>query len=346
VLAIVKGLEMNRFFSVLQKMDRTGKRTPTLNMAIPKFIVDEQALTDLDRQTLELVLDKPELPGDSDQEVSQAKTRAKKGRTEDRTVIDASRYINERVVAFHKFDTVEAEQYRKLYVEIVHARRTREIQTLLLTSALAGEGKSISALNLAITSAAAGDQHGVLLVDTDLRKPSIHTYLGIRTRCGLSDYLLGDTEYSQIFFKTQIPGLTIIPAGRRVSNPTTLLASTRMGQLFRDIKSQKQYSSIILDSSPVLLTSEPKILLQYVDTTILVVRAQKTPAEIIAQTIKILGEENILGCVLNGVTFSDFSLYNYYYNESYYHHGKTNNSKALPAALSDREGYETTHGDG
>ena len=143
-------------------------------MEIPKFIVDEQALTDLDRQTIELVWDKVELPDGSDQGVSREKARRKKGRTEDRTVIDVYRQINERVVAFHKFDTVEAEQYRKLYIEIVHARRTRELQTLLLTSALAGEGKSISALNLAITSAAAGDQHGVLLVDTDLRKPSIH----------------------------------------------------------------------------------------------------------------------------------------------------------------------------
>jgi receptor protein-tyrosine kinase/non-specific protein-tyrosine kinase len=310
-------------------------------MAIPKFIVDKQALTDLERQTIELVLDKPIFPDGSDQGVHRAQARPKKGRTEDRTVIDTYRHINERVVAFHKFDTVEAEQYRKLYIEIVHARRARTLQTLLLTSALAGEGKSISALNLAITSAAAGDQHGVLLVDTDLRKPSIHTYLGLRPSCGLSDYLLGDTEYSQIFCKTQIPGLTIIAAGRRVSNPTALLASPRMEQLFRDIKSQKQYSSIILDSSPVLLTSESKVLLQYVDSTILVVRAKKTPAEVISQTIKILGEENILGCVLNGVTFSDFSLYNYYYDENYYHHGPIKDSRSLPAARSDREGPET-----
>jgi capsular exopolysaccharide synthesis family protein len=338
---IVKGLAMNRFFSVFQKMDRSGQRTPTLNLAIPKFIVDEQALTDLDRQTIEFVLDKAKLPDGSDQEASRDKVRRQKGRTEGRTVIDAYRQINERAVAFHKFDTVEAEQYRKLYIEIVHARRTRELQIILLTSALAGEGKSITALNLAITSAAAGDQHGVLLVDTDLRKPSIHRYLGIHPRCGLSDYLLGDTEYSQIFFKTQIPGLTIIAAGRRVSNPTTLLASTRMEQLFRDIKSQKQYSSIILDSSPVLLTSESKVLLQYVDTTILVVRAKKTPTEVISQTIKILGEENVLGCVLNGVTFSDFPLYNYYYNNNYYNSGSINDSKALPAAFSESEGNET-----
>jgi protein-tyrosine kinase len=309
---------MNRLFSALHKMDHTGKRTPTLNLAIPKFIVDEQALTDLERQTIELVLDKLELPDNGDQGAGRTQARKKERRTENLKAVDENRRINERVVAFHTFDTVAAEQYRKLYIEIAQARRTRELKTLLMTSALAGEGKSISALNLAITSAAAGDQHGVLLIDTDLRKPSIHKYLGVHPKCGLTDYLLGDVEYSQIFFKTQIPGLTIIAAGRRVSNPTALLTSTRMEQLFRDVKAQKQYDSIILDSSPVLLTSEPKGLLQYVDTTILVVRAKKTPAEIVSQTIKILGEENILGCVLNGVTSSDFSFYHYYYSSDYY----------------------------
>ena len=113
-----------------------------------------QTLTDLDRQTIELVLDKLELPDNGDQGRRRAQARREKRRTENRKAIDAYRHINERVVAFHKFDTVAAEQYRKLYIEIAQARRTRALQTLLMTSALAGEGKSISALNLAITCAA------------------------------------------------------------------------------------------------------------------------------------------------------------------------------------------------
>ncbi len=337
---------MNKLFSALHKIDRTGKRTPTLNLAIPKFIADEQTLTDLDRQTIELVMDKLELIDNGAQGVGRAQARKKERRPENRTGIDENRHINERVVAFHQFDTVAAEQYRKLYIEIAQARRTRELQTLLMTSALAGEGKSISALNLAITAAAHESSQGILLIDTDLRKPSIHTYLGIHPTCGLTDYLLGDVEYSHIFVKTQIPGLTIISAGRRVSNPAALLASTRMEQLFQDIKSQKQYSSIILDSSPVLLTSESKGLLQYVDATILVVRAKKTPAEVVSQTIKILGEENILGCVLNGVTSSDFSLYNCYYNTDYYHNVQINSPKTLQTERSKREGHATTLVDG
>ena len=100
-----------------------------------------------------------------------------------------------------------------------------------------------------------------------------------------------------------------------------------MEQFIRDIKSQKQYSYVMLDTSPVLLTSESKGLLQFVDTAILVVRAKKTPAAVVSQAIKILGEEHILGCVLNGVTSSDLLWYRYAYKPDYY---TVPNSSQLP----------------
>jgi protein-tyrosine kinase len=274
-----------------------------------KYVMDEQVLVELDRQTIKLMPEQVELPDNGNQEGKRAQARRNKRRTENLKALDVYRRIHEYVMASPSFDPVAVEQYRKLYIEIAQARRTRPLQTLLITSPLAGEGKSISALNIAVTCAEHEGAHGVLLIDTDLRKPSIHQYLGIQPKWGLTDYLLGDVECSHIFFETQIPGLTLIAAGRKASNPTALFASARMAQLFQDIKSQKPYSSIILDSSPVLLTSEPKGLLQYVDTAILVVRASRTSAEVVSQTIKLLGKENILGCVLNAVTSSDFSFY-------------------------------------
>jgi capsular exopolysaccharide synthesis family protein len=288
-------------------MQHTGKWTPTLNSEILKSVVDAQARTDSDRQTIDPELDPLARSENGALGVVPRQGRREKRRKENRKTIDASKRVNERLVALHQFDTAAAEQYRKLYVEIVLARRTRTLQTFLITSALAGEGKSLSALNLAITSAATGDQQEVLLVDVDLRQPSIHKHLGMEPTCGLADYLLGDAEAAHIFIKTPIPGLTMIAAGSRVSNPTGLLASPRMGQLFQDVKAQKRYSSIILDSSPVLLAAESKGLLQYADTAILVVHARKTPREIVLQAIKTLGEENLLGCLLNGVVSSDVS---------------------------------------
>jgi protein-tyrosine kinase len=309
---------MNRLLSALRTMHDTGKWTPLLDPEAPEHVLDDPALTKLNGKATEPVLDTLALPDSGDQGLGRAQVRRQQSRPENLTAINRHPQIDARAVAFHQADTVAAEQYRKLFIELVQARRLRQLQTLLITSAVAGEGKSISALNLAITSATNGDQQGALLIDTDFRKPNIHKYLGIHPEWGLADYLLGEVEYSQIFCKTQIPGLTIIPAGRKVSNPTALLASTRMEEFLRDTKAHKQYSHIILDSSPVLLTSESKGLLQHVDTAILVVRAKKTPAEVVSQAIKILGEENILGCVFNGITATDFSHYHYYYSQEYY----------------------------
>src|SRR6516162_7968929 len=167
------GWDMNRYLSVLREMHHTGKWKPTLNAEILKSVVDERALTELDRQTLEPELDQQERIHHGAQGVGRVKARKQRS-PEDLKGIAAYSRINERVVALHQFDPVAAEQYRKLYIEIAQARRTRELQTLLLTSALAGDGKSLSALNLAITGAAHEGAQGVLLIDTDLRRPNLH----------------------------------------------------------------------------------------------------------------------------------------------------------------------------
>lgn len=226
--------------------------------------------------------------------------------------------VDERLVALHTPQTSAAEQYRKLYAEIIRVGRTRALRTILISSSLAGEGKTTSALNLAATIVASVGEHGVLIVDTDLRKPSVHTYLGARPECGLADYLRGDVEYSQIFAKTSIPSLTAVYAGSKTHNPFELLTSEKMQQFFEQLKSETAYPYIILDSSPVLLTSEPRALVQHVDTTLLVVRAKKTPKDLITQAIEALGEGNILGLVFNGVSHTDFHYYGYYHGAAYY----------------------------
>ena len=221
--------------------------------------------------------------------------------------------LDQRLVTTHHPISALAEQYRKLYIEIVRAGRVRELRTLLVSSALPGEGKTSSAVNLALTMAASGGPQNVLLVDADFRKPSVHKLLGTSPEYGLVDYLLGDFPYTQLFAPTQVPGLTVVYAGRQVENPTALLSSEKMGQFFKDVKDQEQYSYIILDTSPVLVTSEPAALAQYVDASILVVRAGSTPRDMVTQAVGLLGHENILGCVLNGVTSSAYQYYHSYY---------------------------------
>jgi capsular exopolysaccharide synthesis family protein len=234
-----------------------------------------------------------------------------------RKAAPAQKGLDQRLITAHHPISPIAEQYRKLYIEIVRAGRVRELRTLLLSSALPGEGKTFSALNLALTIAATGGRQNVLLVDADFRKPSLPQLLGTSPEYGLADYLLGNVASSQLLAQTQIPGLTVVYAGRAVENPTALFSPEKIGQFFQDIKYQDQYSYIIFDSSPVLLTAEPAALVQYVDATLLVVRAGCTPRNMVAQAINLLGRENILGCVFNGVTSTDSYYYNSYYS-SYY----------------------------
>lgn len=306
---------MNKLLSTLRKMQQTDKWPSGLAPEVLERAPAEDTLRVFAERSTQDILAEIELL-DHGYEGEWAKVGRAEKRQESVPATPQHGRIDERVVAFEQFDAVAAEQYRKLYIELVHAGRVRALRTLLITSALAAEGKSLSALNLAITGATTGEHHGVLLIDTDFRKPSIPTYLGLQPRWGLADYLQGNVAYGDIFSKTQIPGLTLVAAGRRVSNPTTLIASAKMRQFVQDIRSETHYGHIIFDSSPVLSTSEPKALIQYVDATLLVVHAGKTPRDMVVQAMRTLGEENILGCVLNGLSPADFRHYRYYYSDA------------------------------
>src|SRR5262245_52745109 len=134
---------MSKLLSALRQIHDQGKWTLTVNPEIPEPALAKSAITELHGKAKELVMDGPALPDRDGQGLSQAQERKDKRPTENLKATDKPGSINECLVALHNSDTVAAEQYRKLYVEIVQARRTREIQTLLITSALAGEGKSI-----------------------------------------------------------------------------------------------------------------------------------------------------------------------------------------------------------
>lgn len=225
---------------------------------------------------------------------------------------------DEALVALHEVHTPMAEQYRKLSVEIVRASHTRALRTLLITSAMSKEGKTTTALNLAITLAASHDERGVLLVEADLRRPRVHTLLGTQPEYGLSDFLADDMDCAQVCMTTTIPRLTVVHAGRRVHDPTAILTSAKMARFFTEVKSHKQYRYIILDTSPILLTSETNALVHYADATILVVHAGKTPRDLIVKAVETVGKDQIMGCVFNGLQATDSYYYNYYYDSEYY----------------------------
>jgi exopolysaccharide/PEP-CTERM locus tyrosine autokinase len=208
-----------------------------------------------------------------------------------------------------------AEEYRKLRARIFQVTEKDFLNTLMVTSGQAGEGKTITAINLAIAIAHELD-HTVLLIDADLRKPSIHRYLGLNPQYGLSDYLESrrDLSLSDIMIKTGIGKLVLLPAGSPPEKPAELISSDRMRVLIREIKHRYRDRYIIFDSSPLLMTADALSLCDYMDGIIFVVQAARTPKKAATQALSLIKGYNVLGTVFNDVPkYLAKNLYPYYY---------------------------------
>jgi len=218
-------------------------------------------------------------------------------------------------------DPLFAEQYKKLRARILRATAKNFLNTLMVTSAGMGEGKTITAINLAISIASEID-YTVLLVDADFKRPSIHKYLGIETEYGLSDVLAGKAELSDVMIKTGIGKLVFLPAGSALGNATELLSSERMKMLVKEMKHRYKDRYVIFDTSPLLLTSDAIPLSHYIDGVLLVIQASRTTPKAASQAVSQIKGSNILGVVFNNVPkYLAANLYPYYHlceKERYY----------------------------
>ena len=207
-----------------------------------------------------------------------------------------------------------AEQFRALRTRILTFAREKNLKILLVTSCLAAEGKSTVASNLAI-SIARGINEYALLVDCDLRRPTIHKLFRLNNGTGLSNYLSDNMPLSQILSKTGIEKLSVLPAGIPPDNPTELLSSHKMADLLTELKKQYEDRYIIIDSSPAHQTPETIVISKHVDGIILVVKSGATSRDIIKDTVASLGQEKIIGVVFN---MSSERANSHYYNYNYY----------------------------
>lgn len=207
-----------------------------------------------------------------------------------------------------------AEEYRKLKSVVFELTRQQEFKnTLLVTSDLPECGKSLTALNLALTLAREYD-HTVLLVDTDLRKPMIHKYLGIEADKGLVQCLTEDYPLEKALIRTGIGKLVVLPAGGTVDDPAELLASNRMSDLIAELKARYSDRYVIFDSTPLLPFAEAKVLGSLVDGVLFVVRERKTRHDHLREALGMLKPEQLLGIVYNDVDRSQkMSHYRYRY---------------------------------
>lgn len=194
--------------------------------------------------------------------------------------------------------SVESEQFRMMRSTILFPPTGQSPRTIMITSSLPGEGKSFVSANLAVCIAHHVDKH-VLLMDCDIRLPSIHEIFGFENPPGISELLSDKTDISDIFLKTKIDRLTIAPAGEPPPNPSELLSSSKMASLIEDVKSKYSDRCILIDTPPVQLTAETAAIAKHVDAVILVIRYGKTPRALIPSIVEKIGKKKVMGIVLN-----------------------------------------------
>jgi succinoglycan biosynthesis transport protein ExoP len=188
------------------------------------------------------------------------------------------------------------ESYRKIRNHLMKGDE-KPVKTLLVTSAGPGEGKSTTVANLGI-SAACQDKN-VLVVDFDLRRPSLHRYFDIANDAGLADFLQGKLSLDEVIRATEIAGLSVMPSGPPFPDPGRLIESDETSRLVSDLRSR--FDVVILDSAPVLVKSDALVLARYVDDSIVVLESEKTTRRAVHELMGVLGKAHIRasGFVLN-----------------------------------------------
>lgn len=211
-----------------------------------------------------------------------------------------------------------AEEFRRLRTKLQHAREKVPFRSLLVTSAVPGEGKTFISINLAHTLTL---QHSarVVVIDADLRKPQLHSQLEISNDLGLTDYLEGRCGSEAIVRNTTVPNLHVITGGGASTHVAELAGSPRFAALISSLS--EEFEWVIVDTSPVIPVTDAALLARVCDATLLVVAATQTSGDLAQVALKELKEANIIGVVLNRATRTSSKYHSYYYYKQAAHSG-------------------------
>jgi len=204
--------------------------------------------------------------------------------------------LNSLLVAGLAPKSLAAEQYRQLRTRLAHAEGANNLRSVLVTSPQKGEGKSVTSANLALTMAQEL-QRRVVIVEADLRKPSMQHLFGLPAGPGLTEYLEGAAELKDVMRFLPDHNLTVIHAGSAAANPAELLGSTAMRRLLDTLRTR--FDRVILDTPPVLPLADVAVLAPLVDGMLMVVRAGVTPKPAIENALRAFDSSRLLGIVLN-----------------------------------------------
>jgi len=212
-------------------------------------------------------------------------------------------------------ESPHAEAYRVLRTNLLFSRKDKDMRTITVVSGGAGEGKSTTIFNLATVFAQNGAR--VLLVDSDLRRPSLHKLLNVSNSIGLTNFLLKQNTIEEVIQTTTLPSLHFLPSGKLPSSSLGILNSAQMREFIQ--RARERYDFVFFDSPPIMGVSDASVLASEVDIALLVIQYRKYP-QVMTLRAKQMVEKvggNLLGVVLNNINISQDSYY-YYYSGYYY----------------------------
>lgn len=226
-------------------------------------------------------------------------------------------------------DSPHAEAYRVLRANIEFGKKDPQANSITVVSAGAGEGKSTTLFNLAVVCAQNGDK--VLVVDSDMRRPTQHKRFGLSNDIGLADLLMNDAKIEDVIQGTNVPNLYFLSSGKLPKIAIGVLKSQKMRDLVQDLK--MRYDMVLFDSPPIMGVSDASVLTSEVDFAILVIQYRKYPRAMSArakQAVENVGGR-LIGVVLNSIVMSHDESY-YYYNAYYDHYSRSEEAEPAPAA--------------
>lgn len=211
--------------------------------------------------------------------------------------------VDSRIVAISDPESYISEEYRSLRTIILSLSSEKKLKKLLITSSGYREGKTITAINLAVTLSQSSDDLRVLLLDCDLRRPAIHHYCGLKRSPGLFEILTDGLSLRDVLQKTKMANLRIISSGKTTRNPSELLGSSLMITLLNEL--ERIYDFIIIDTPPIISVTDAAVVGSLVDGAIMVVRSRYTQREKVSHAESILNQTgvNLIGFILTNVKY-------------------------------------------
>jgi capsular exopolysaccharide synthesis family protein len=217
------------------------------------------------------------------------------------------------LIDLHRPMETPSEEFRSLRTKLNYMQSLQTLHTVVVTSASPAEGKSFTAMNLALAESHLAD-NTVLIADFDLRRPTLHNLLQVDRSPGIADYLMGEAPLEKVIKRIAGSNLFFLPAGKPVKNPLELLNLREARVLIGDLHTAFNWT--FFDTPPLLFSADANLLAAMTDGTILVVRIGSTTIDTISRAVQSLNENNVLGVVTNGARAGElYSKYTYYYSK-------------------------------